>query len=268
MIRPAWTSRSAGAPEAGGRGRLDCRRRRGFTLVEMLIVVAIIALLVTIVSPLAAGVRERARVVICANNLHVLQTSMMEYTVANGFKNLGYDYRFSNWVDDGFYEVWWGDKGRKNIMNGLMWPYINSFPAYMCPTFDIICREPPSGAEWRPGVPYGQAYASQPETITDWKNFDPVRSYSLNEYIGYGIRSLFKADNLDKRVWLCDENPWRQLYLYPTVIQSYGINNGHLGGGDTPGEYHTGKANAAMGDGHVELKTPPDILNDVKASGW
>jgi len=53
--------------------------RRGFTLVELLVVVAIIALLVTILMPALANALELARRAVCATNLKVLATGWQMY---------------------------------------------------------------------------------------------------------------------------------------------------------------------------------------------
>jgi len=52
---------------------------KAFTLVEILVVVAIIALLVAILLPSLAKAREQARVALCSSNLHQQALGMMSY---------------------------------------------------------------------------------------------------------------------------------------------------------------------------------------------
>lgn len=60
------------------------RHRRGFTLVELLVVVAIIALLVAILLPAIQSVRESARQTQCRNNLKQIGLSALNYESASG----------------------------------------------------------------------------------------------------------------------------------------------------------------------------------------
>jgi len=59
------------------------RPSRAFTLIEVLVVVAIIALLVAILLPSLARAREQARITMCAGQLHSYGTGMTSYANAN-----------------------------------------------------------------------------------------------------------------------------------------------------------------------------------------
>jgi len=56
---------------------------RGFTLVELLVVVSIIALLISILLPSLRKAREQARCVVCMSNLHQVSSSLTTYTLEN-----------------------------------------------------------------------------------------------------------------------------------------------------------------------------------------
>lgn len=58
-------------------------RRRGFTLVEILVVIGIIGVLVAILVPALGSARESANTTYCLNNLRQLQTASMAYATIN-----------------------------------------------------------------------------------------------------------------------------------------------------------------------------------------
>ena len=87
------------------------RRRPGFTLVELLIVVAIIALLTGILVPSLQGAKDQARAAGCLNNLHNLGVSMQLYVHENAETFWYYSERVKVVNDDDNY-VWryfWGE---------------------------------------------------------------------------------------------------------------------------------------------------------------
>jgi prepilin-type N-terminal cleavage/methylation domain-containing protein/prepilin-type processing-associated H-X9-DG protein len=64
--------------------------RRAFTLIEMLLVVAIISLLIAILLPTLGHTKEVARISMCANNLHQVHTGISAYSASNS-RRLPYD---------------------------------------------------------------------------------------------------------------------------------------------------------------------------------
>lgn len=61
------------------------RSRRGFTLVELLVVITIIAVLVGLLLPAIQGVREGARRTVCQNNQYNLAFAAIRHDQQNGF---------------------------------------------------------------------------------------------------------------------------------------------------------------------------------------
>lgn len=111
------------------------RRRRGaFTLVELLVVVAIICLLLGLLIPSMKRVKIQAQTLVCATNVR---------TFANAFVAYGSDHnsaivscmeyvrrcQFPPWDP----RVYANDQ--VEIYNGVLWPYIAKEEVYMCQTF-------------------------------------------------------------------------------------------------------------------------------------
>src|SRR3954465_14701507 len=59
------------------------RERRGFTLVELLVVIGIIAVLMSILLPTLRSVRRQANLVQCSSNMKKLSTAMLLYIQDN-----------------------------------------------------------------------------------------------------------------------------------------------------------------------------------------
>ncbi|MFZ4533729.1 MAG: prepilin-type N-terminal cleavage/methylation domain-containing protein, partial [Alsobacter sp.] len=58
-------------------------RRSGFTLVELLVVVAVIALLIGLLLPALGKARETGREIKCASNIRAVGTASVMYTASN-----------------------------------------------------------------------------------------------------------------------------------------------------------------------------------------
>ncbi len=122
--------------------------RRGFTLVELLVVIAIIAILIAILLPVLTKVRQQAIQLQCQSNLHQLGVAMTAYTQQFGVFPL-----VSFWPPKttslGGYGMAWPTQLRK-ILRGNQ-------RVFYCPAQDSECQ-------WKPDAPGEVAYADEFDT--------------------------------------------------------------------------------------------------------
>src|SRR5690554_6061596 len=80
-------------------GAYCARQCRGFTLIEVLVVVAIIALLVAVLLPSLARARSSTRVAVCLSNLHQFGIALQMYESENrGYIPRGGTHTSQHWV--------------------------------------------------------------------------------------------------------------------------------------------------------------------------
>ncbi|MDI6448879.1 type II secretion system protein [Anaerobaca lacustris] len=118
-------------------------KRHGFALIELLVVVAVIALLMALLVPALRSAREQARRAVCLSNLRQLtlawQTYAQEYDGclvyggAFGVKGANEQWRWvRGWLGRAFLET-----DRSAIVEhpdkGSLWPYISDVDFYRCP---------------------------------------------------------------------------------------------------------------------------------------
>jgi prepilin-type N-terminal cleavage/methylation domain-containing protein len=116
----------------------------GFTLVEILVVIAIVCLLVALIFPAIVGAMDRARQVQCTNNLHQFGLAYILYTndyggwfpVGTAIGNTSHGWIYSSWVKyDGTdtCNVISGGATPAQIRQGVLWPYLEDYEIYKCP---------------------------------------------------------------------------------------------------------------------------------------
>ncbi len=134
-------------------------KRVAFTLIEMLVVIAVIMILAMLLLPSLSRAKESGRVAKCAANLHHLQMAAINYAggvvdgslpaaVSSWIQNAdGTWSRSRGWVDWGDWQgypfasggtytyAWSGPLGIRAITNGTLWEFMGTKEAYLCPTF-------------------------------------------------------------------------------------------------------------------------------------
>jgi prepilin-type N-terminal cleavage/methylation domain-containing protein len=155
------------------------KRRPGFTLIEVLVVVAIIALLISILLPSLKQAREQSKVTVCASQLH--QVGVAIHTYASDVKGWIPPYyllgatkggepvtSFGNGVNSGGpglllrQPVGWG-----------MAAYLNNTDPFYCPSDTVMTPHHRNG-KWSPDKP-----------IDPYAPLNPNAFSSVNAYTSY-----------------------------------------------------------------------------------
>lgn len=138
---------------------VNSRRQVGFTLVELLVVIGIIALLISILLPALSKAREAAQVVVCTSQLRQLYTSVLMYHNDN-----------RQWIVGSDISNYWGEADYSTPYNGnpddpagtVGWPYDANWKQYR-PYFQnpalLFCPNDPSPtkqnvAQYTQATPY------------------------------------------------------------------------------------------------------------------
>ncbi|OHB50722.1 MAG: hypothetical protein A2Y10_18675 [Planctomycetes bacterium GWF2_41_51] len=112
---------------------------KGFTLVELLVVISIIALLLAVMMPALSKAREQGRTVVCASNLKNYGLAINMYSNSNDGSSCDtfwlYSYKtLSKTGRDSCPGAcrWHYDK---DIPDGSLWSYLKNKDVHLCPTF-------------------------------------------------------------------------------------------------------------------------------------
>jgi prepilin-type N-terminal cleavage/methylation domain-containing protein len=136
--------------------------RFGFTLVELLVVISIIATLLAILIPSLQKAREQAKKAICRANLHSIGTALLAYEVANGRAPLHYSELVKG---DGGAEMMSDEKG--NDVRPLWENYLKTLNIFKCPSLpplNITTRDVPKGTR--------RVYSDYFIAVGFWGNFN------------------------------------------------------------------------------------------------
>jgi prepilin-type N-terminal cleavage/methylation domain-containing protein/prepilin-type processing-associated H-X9-DG protein len=116
----------------------------GFTLVELLVVIAIIAILMALLMPALERAREQGKRAMCLNNLKQLTLAWNLYADDNEGRLVngatGYSNRNMQWGDHTNEQAWVDTTSRdwdtvlQGIKSGALWPYTKNVRLYRCPT--------------------------------------------------------------------------------------------------------------------------------------
>ena len=211
---------------------------RGFTLVEVLVVIAIIALLVALLLPALANSKAESQRIACASNIKQLSLAWQLYADDHNdvlVNNHGINETLllrENWVNN--MQDWLSSEGNTNLAllrNGKLSPYLGDATAvFKCPSDHSIAENGPR-----------------------------IRSVSMNSLVGDPGELTNKFNPQFAQFFHSADIP-NPSGIYVFLDEHPGtINDGFFMNrwedyiwGNLPGSNHKGAANLSFADGHIE----------------
>jgi prepilin-type N-terminal cleavage/methylation domain-containing protein len=255
--------------------------KKAFTLIEILVVIAIIGILLSVVVPSLSKAKIYAEEIVCKNNLYqyLLATEMYcndhndmlpcAWTSLYSQKDfVGESERHCRWHNPEFNLQANADKRdlSGHVYAGPYWPYLAVSKAHVCPVFAKLSKR------------YGENHPFHDGSLN---RFEPQFSYSMNGIFDLkegGRRTLIKKP-FHTFLW-AEENMWTLDNLSSYVLNDNALLVGESSLIDCFGSYHkisksrlatqqsthtyesgVGLSNVLLFDGSVKYLTPEDSIS-------
>jgi prepilin-type N-terminal cleavage/methylation domain-containing protein len=242
------------------------RRGKGFTLVELLVVIGIIAMLISLLLPALKRAREQAQRTACAAQLRQLTAAVVAYGVENrgrvptGERNGGPGQgEHCVWVSSATYDAinhYLGAAQGKSTADYVQSPTRSRIEqTFCCPNIwdsegaDMPYYAAPVG--WVLGYNYLGGHAVVPPAF-NWKS--PMKL----------------SDRASNALW-CDLNDWSPQDKWTIVSHRRGGAAGFFygaGGGRHPKDHQAAGGNVALLDGSVQWRNLDDMKPYVTIGPW
>ena len=198
--------------------------RRGFTFIELMIVLAIVVSIVAVLFPVFAGVRERGRRTVCQSNLKEIAEAMHQYVQDN----------------DGFYPSSTKEWG------STPYSYLRNADLFCCPDHHKCIPD------------LFSVDANTAATYPVYYSYNAPRLYVFSPKNVRGTQDAALAN--PSAIWLNMDECWVNVdgsltdpngELYARRVSSTSCGRGFVGN-----TIHSGSGNYSYADGHVEWLTP------------
>ncbi|OHB53742.1 MAG: hypothetical protein A2Y12_18860 [Planctomycetes bacterium GWF2_42_9] len=229
----------------------------GFTLVELLVVISIIAVLLSILMPALSKVRKQAQSVVCCTNLKQVGLGMHLYTRANNDT-------FMKYYGESISEKAWFTRLVKDgkLYSDNIIEYVSGYGVFFCPSYTISPN----------------CYKS----AADKKRYPNLRDYQIRQgWIAYGMNARLTDDGGATKPAKITEiktpanmimmtDAWHKNDpLMPafaggkSLVTGTWFTRGYYNAGiDDVALWHQGAANVLWVDGHVTRVKAPNQKSD------
>jgi prepilin-type N-terminal cleavage/methylation domain-containing protein/prepilin-type processing-associated H-X9-DG protein len=221
-------------------------RAAGFTLIELMVVVAIIAILASILLPAIARSKEKGRQISCLNNMRQIGIAFRLYhgDADDVFPAPGSKQRYGPQPEDW---IWW-QYGR-NITNSSIARYLDGFnpKIFTCPAdrdaFDLQGKGP------LPDSPYRYSYSLTSHDLQEERNIGMASIITVERKVyPYRASMILKPS---EKIMLTEES--RETVNDPRFVPK----------DDKLTDRHNGRCNALFADGHIKTIDPNNATNSV-----
>jgi prepilin-type N-terminal cleavage/methylation domain-containing protein/prepilin-type processing-associated H-X9-DG protein len=251
------------------------KKKDGFTLVELLVVIGIIALLISILLPALGKARRTAQTAACLSNLHQLLLATTMYVNENKGILPGWDYsgtyypNTTDWTESlaremGLKWVYWAQPGDSfdingNSVAGAKYPG-NNIPAYRCPSGPADLLGDPY---WIPRHPTNYVisfFASDPVYNHYWCNYSYSKTTQWKAasfpmfMVGFQISEPLPS-SLTSPAWAYYVDPSRTTTVNSSVAFRHGTGN------PADPNNNSRATNVVFLDGHAQTLRAADFWN-------
>lgn len=237
-------------------------KKTGFTLVELLVVISIIALLLSILVPALVKARAQGRSVVCSSNLKQIGLGFGMYLEDHDRKVFPLVYNGKN--DKGqLGRLWYygfepgrsfsRPEGSRELFreSAKLFPYIKGYDSVeICPSF------PYSHGRYKPKyTTRWMTYGINDKLSRDMRGFGQ-KIVNFDSAIKSPNSALLFADSAQVNTFQSPASPANPMFEEWHYVQRLGSPNVHF--------RHNGKANILFGDGHVWHDKPQSDSFDRK----